>query len=162
MINFILYASAALIWGPTWLSIKLQLTQVPPILSVGYRFCLASLILCIYCLLRNKRLVFSWRAFWGGLLGLSGICIIFRHDLSAFNATRGLIGLSMALIGAYLASVGNVVGARNAAMGVPVTQANVYGMAYGGLLTLAIPWDWLLPVWCWTSPVAVRLHYPGE
>ena len=196
MINFILYASAALIWGSTWLGIKLQLTQVPPILSVGYRFCLASLILCIYCLLRNKTLVFSWRdhlfmaiqgfslfglgyclsylatsyltsglvavvfstimmwnilnlrlfmgqpvawrAFWGGLLGLFGIYIIFRHDLSAFTATRGLIGLSMALIGAYLASVGNVVGARNAAAGVPVTQANVYGMAYGGLLTLAI------------------------
>jgi drug/metabolite transporter (DMT)-like permease len=196
MINFILYASAALIWGSTWLGIKLQLTQVPPILSVGYRFCLASLILFIYCLLRNKRLVFpwrdhlfmaiqgfslfglgyclsylatsyltsglvavvfstimmwnilnlrlfmgqpvAWRAFWGGLLGLFGIYIIFRHDLSAFTATRGLIGLSMALIGAYLASVGNVVGARNAATGVPVTQANVYGMAYGGLLTLAI------------------------
>ncbi len=196
MINFILYVTVALIWGSTWLGIKLQLTQVPPILSVGYRFCLASLILCIYCLLRNKRLLFSrrdhlfmamqgfslfglsycmsylatsyltsglvavvfstilmwnilnlrlfmgqpvaWRAFCGGLLGLSGICIIFRHDLSAFTATRGLIGLSMALIGAYLASVGNVVGARNAATGVPVTQANVYGMAYGGLLTLAI------------------------
>ncbi len=196
MLNFILYASAALIWGSTWLAIKLQLTQVPPILSVGYRFCLASLILCIYCLLRNKRLVFSrrdhlfmaiqgfslfglgycmsylatlyltsglvavvfstimmwnilnlrlfmgqpvaWRAFCGGLLGLFGIGIIFRHDLSVFAATRGLIGLSLALVGAYLASVGNVVGARNAASGVPVTQANVYGMAYGGLLTLAI------------------------
>ena len=196
MINFILYASAALIWGSTWLGIKLQLTQVPPILSVGYRFCLASLILCVYCLLRNKRMVFSrrdhlfmaiqgftlfglgycmsylatsyltsglvavvfstimmwnilnlklfmgqpiaWRAFWGGILGLSGICIVFWHDLSALAATRSLIGLGMALIGAYLASVGNVVGARNAASGVPVTQANVYGMAYGGLLTLAI------------------------
>jgi len=196
MINFILYVTAALIWGSTWLGIKLQLTQVPPILSVGYRFCLAALILAVYCLLRKKRLAFSrrdhlfmamqgfslfglsycmsylatsymtsglvavvfstilmwnilnlrlfmgqpvaWRAFCGGLLGLSGICIIFRHDLSAFTATRGLIGLSMALIGAYLASVGNVVGARNAATGVPVTQANVYGMAYGGLLTLAI------------------------
>jgi drug/metabolite transporter (DMT)-like permease len=44
----------------------------------------------------------------------------------------------MALAGAYLASVGNVVGARNARTGVPVTQANLYGMAYGGLLTLAI------------------------
>jgi drug/metabolite transporter (DMT)-like permease len=63
---------------------------------------------------------------------------VFWHDLSAFTATKGLIGLSMALIGAYLASVGNVVGARNARSGVPVTQANAYGMAYGGLLTLAI------------------------
>jgi drug/metabolite transporter (DMT)-like permease len=196
MLNFLLYAAAALIWGSTWLGIKLQLTQVPPILSVGYRFCLASLILLIYCVLRNKQLVFSrrdhffmamqgfslfglgycmsylatsyltsglvavvfstilmwnilnlrlfmgqaiaWRAFWGGLLGLSGICIVFWHDLSAFTATRGLTGLSLGLIGAYLASVGNVVGARNARTGVPVTQANAYGMAYGGLLTLAI------------------------
>ena len=196
MLNFLLYAAAALIWGSTWLGIKLQLTQVPPILSVGYRFCLAALILAVYCLLRKKRLAFSrrdhlfmaiqgfslfglsycmsylatsyltsglvavvystilmwnilnlrlfmgqaiaWRAFWGGILGLSGICIVFWHDLSTFTATRGLIGLIMALVGAYLASVGNVVGARNAGAGVPVTQANVYGMAYGGLLTLAI------------------------
>jgi len=196
MLNFFLYAVAALIWGSTWLGIKLQLTQVPPVLSVGYRFCLASLILLIYCLLRNKRLAFSrrdhlfmaiqgfslfglgycmsylatsyltsglvavaystilmwnilnlrlfmgqaiaWRAFWGGILGLSGICIVFWHDLSAFAATRGLVGLSMALIGAYLSSLGNVVGARHARTGVPVTQANAYGMAYGGLLTLAI------------------------
>jgi len=196
MLNFILYATAALIWGSTWLGIKLQLIQVPPILSVGYRFCLATLILTVYCILRDKKLVFSrrdhlfmaiqgfslfglsycmsylatsyltsglvavvystilmwnilnlrlfmgqaiaWRAFWGGILGLSGICIVFWHDLSALTATRGLIGLMMALAGAYLASVGNVVGARNARTGVPVTQANLYGMAYGGLLTLAI------------------------
>jgi drug/metabolite transporter (DMT)-like permease len=56
MLNFILYATAALIWGSTWLGIKLQLTQVPPVLSVGYRFCLAALILAAYCLLRKKRL----------------------------------------------------------------------------------------------------------
>jgi len=196
MVNFLLYAAASLIWGSTWLAIKLQLTQIPPILSVGYRFCLASIILLIYCLLTHKRLAFSrrdhifmalqgftlfglsycmsylatvyltsglvavvfssilmwnilnlrlfmrqpvaWRAFCGGLVGLLGIAIVFWRDLSAFTATRGLIGLGMAVVGAYLASVGNVVGSRNARSGVPVTQANVYGMAYGGLLTLAI------------------------
>lgn len=196
MLNFILYATASLIWGSTWLGIKLQLTQVPPILSVGYRFCLASAILLTYCLLANKKLVFSWRdhifmavqgltlfglgycmsylatayltsglvavvfssvlmwnilnlrlfmrqpvawrAFCGGLVGLFGICIVFWRDLSAFTATRGLIGLAMAVTGAYLASVGNVVGSRNARIGLPVTQANAYGMAYGGLMSLAI------------------------
>ncbi len=80
----------------------------------------------------------AWRAFSGGILGLGGICIVFWHDLSAFTATRGLIGLIIALIGAYLASIGNVVGSRNAKSGVPVTQANVYGMAYGALLCIAI------------------------
>jgi len=196
MFNFFLYATATLIWGSTWLGIKLQLTQVPPILSVGYRFCLASGILLVYCLITKKNLVFSrrnhifmavqgfslfglgyimsylatsyltsglvavifstilmwnilnlklfmrqpvaWRAFAGGVLGLSGICVVFWHDLSAFTATRGLIGLIIALLGAYLASIGNVVGARNAKIGVPVTQANVYGMAYGAALCIAI------------------------
>ncbi len=196
MLNFVLYATATLIWGSTWLGIKLQLTQVPPILSVGYRFSLASIILLVYCLLTNKNLVFSrrdhtfmavqgfslfglgyimsylatsyltsglvavvfstilmwnilnlrlfmaqpvaWQAFSGGVLGLAGICIVFWHDLSTFTATRGLIGLIIALLGAYLASIGNVVGARNAKNGVPVTQANVYGMGYGAILCVAI------------------------
>jgi drug/metabolite transporter (DMT)-like permease len=80
----------------------------------------------------------AWRAFWGGVLGLSGICIVFWKDLAAFTATRGLIGLLIALAGAYLASIGNVVGARNAKKGLPVTQANAFGMGYGGLLTLFI------------------------
>ena len=196
MINFVLYATATLIWGSTWLGIKLQLTQVPPILSVGYRFCLASIILLIYCILTNKNLIFSrrdhifmavqgfslfglgyimsylatsyltsglvavifstilmwnilnlklfmgqrvaWQALVGGVLGLAGIGIVFWHDLSAFTATRGVIGLIIAMLGAYLASIGNVVGSRNAKSGVPVTQANVYGMAYGALLCIAI------------------------
>lgn len=61
MVNFFLYATAALIWGSTWLAIKLQLTQVPPVLSVGYRFCLAALILAAYCLLGRKPMAFSRR-----------------------------------------------------------------------------------------------------
>jgi drug/metabolite transporter (DMT)-like permease len=196
MINFVLYVTATLIWGSTWLGIKLQLAQVPPILSVGYRFFLASILLLIYCIITNKNLLFSrrdhsfmvlqgislfglayimsylatsfltsglvavifstilmwnilnlrlfmgqpvaWRAFTGGVMGLIGICIVFWHDLSAFTATRGLIGLIIGLLGAYLASIGNVVGSRNAKRGVPVTQANVYGMAYGALLCIAI------------------------
>ena len=41
----------------------------------------------------------AWRAFWGGFLGLSGICLVFWQDLAAFSATRGLIGLLIALAG---------------------------------------------------------------
>ncbi len=196
MINFLLFACAALIWGSTWFAIKLHLTQVPLILSIAYRFCLAAAILLIYCLLTRKRLNFSvrehwymmlfgftlyglnyigsylatayltsglaavvfstilmwnilnlrlfmkqpiaWRAFWSGLLGLSGICIVFWQDITAFTATGGIIGLFSALAGAYLASIGSVIGSRNFKMGIPVTQANAFGMGYGGLLTLCI------------------------
>ncbi len=78
----------------------------------------------------------AWRAFYGGALGLTGICVVFWHDLTALSATRGLIGLLIAIAGAYLASVGNVVSTRHAKQGIPVTQANAFGMAYGGVLTL--------------------------
>jgi drug/metabolite transporter (DMT)-like permease len=196
MLNTILYLACTLIWGSTWLAIKLQLTQVPPVLSVGYRFCLASLVLFSYCILTRKKLRFSlyeqkfmllqgvtlfslgycgsylstvyltsglvavvfsilmmWnilnlklfmgqpvqrRAFVGGLIGLTGICILFWQDLSSLAATRGLIGLVLGLSGAYLASIGNIIGSRNAKHGIPVTQANAFGMAYGGIATLCI------------------------
>lgn len=80
----------------------------------------------------------AWRAFFGGTLGLLGICILFWHDINAITSRQGLTGLTIALAGAYLVSLGNIVGARNAMSGLPVTQANAYGMAYGGLLTLLI------------------------
>jgi drug/metabolite transporter (DMT)-like permease len=72
------------------------------------------------------------------MVGLLGICVLFRQDLTAFAATRGLIGLTLALIGSYLASVGNIIGSRNAKNGIPVTQANAFGMAYGGIVTIFI------------------------
>jgi len=45
----ILYAGTVLIWGTTWFAIKLQLGRVDPVVSVFYRFALASAILLIYC-----------------------------------------------------------------------------------------------------------------
>lgn len=194
MLNFLLFTGTSLIWGFTWLAIKLQLTQVSPILSVAYRFCLAAIILQAYCRLTRKRMNFSlrdhrflilqgvtlfgighccsyfatgymtsglvavvystilmwniinlrifmrqpiaWRAFWGGILGLVGICIVFRQDLAAFSATRGVIGLLIASAGSYLVSVGNVVATRNTKRGMSIPQANAFGMGYGGLVTL--------------------------
>ena len=44
----------------------------------------------------------------------------------------------MGLVGAYLSSLVNVVSSRNTRSGIPVAPANVYAMAYRGLLTLCI------------------------
>jgi drug/metabolite transporter (DMT)-like permease len=194
-LNLMLFLATALIWGSTWLAIKLQITQVPPLLSVGYRFCLAGLILLVFSAAAGKRLSFSrtdhlymglqgvtlfglcysmsylatshmtsglvavvfstilmwnifnlrlflhqsiaWRAFFGGALGLAGLGFIFGPDLLSTAGDR-LIGLGLAFAGAYLASVGNVVGTRHSRRALPVTQCNGFGMLYGGLLNLAI------------------------
>lgn len=48
MNNTILYALTVLIWGSTWYAITFQLGNVHPILSVSYRFTLASCLLFVF------------------------------------------------------------------------------------------------------------------
>jgi len=43
-----LYVACVLIWGSTWLAITYQLGEVPPAVSVAYRFTLAAAILLVY------------------------------------------------------------------------------------------------------------------
>ena len=59
MQNIALFAVSALIWGSTWLMITFQLGVVEPIVSVVYRFGLASAILFAFCLLTKRSLKFS-------------------------------------------------------------------------------------------------------
>ena len=55
----LLYSTAVLIWGSTWLAITFQLGVVNPILSVAYRFTLASLLLLAFAIVRRVNLRFS-------------------------------------------------------------------------------------------------------
>ena len=57
--NFILYLIPACIWGSTWLAIRFQLGVVDPLVSVGYRFLIAGLILLAYCGIRKINLKFN-------------------------------------------------------------------------------------------------------
>ncbi len=59
--NLFLYAVTVFIWGSTWLGIKMQLGYVDPLVSVVYRFCLATMILFAWCLYKGLSLHFSRR-----------------------------------------------------------------------------------------------------
>ena len=59
MQNAFLFIVSAIIWGSTWLMITFQLGVVSPIVSVVYRFALASMILFLFCLIRNKTFNYS-------------------------------------------------------------------------------------------------------
>jgi drug/metabolite transporter (DMT)-like permease len=58
----VLFTVACLIWGSTFWAITLQLGDVPPAVSVVYRFALASAVLFAWCKLRGDSLRLSWRA----------------------------------------------------------------------------------------------------
>lgn len=59
--NLLFYSGVVLIWGTTWFAILFQLGEVDPLVSVIYRFALASAILMIYCLITGKRMRYSLR-----------------------------------------------------------------------------------------------------
>ena len=61
MNNVVLYTASVLIWGTTWLGIKFQLGRVDPMISVFYRFTLASIILLTYCRLFGLNMRFKKR-----------------------------------------------------------------------------------------------------
>ena len=70
MNNFILFGVTLFCWSPTWYIIKFQLGYVDPLVSVFYRFLVASLIIFIYLIIKNKNLKFSlnyhvWFLFFG-------------------------------------------------------------------------------------------------
>ena len=45
---FIIITILSLIWGSTWVAIKIGLEDLPPFLSAGWRFLLASIFLFAY------------------------------------------------------------------------------------------------------------------
>jgi drug/metabolite transporter (DMT)-like permease len=69
----------------------------------------------------------------GGALGLAGVSAIFLNDLRAFSvSSSSLRSLGLALVSVYLASLGNILSARNQRAGLTVLQTNTLGMIYGG------------------------------
>lgn len=75
----------------------------------------------------------------GALVGILGLGLIFWPELRGYNLNGGAVwGIGLALLSSLSASLGNIVSARNQGEGIPVIQANAFGMLYGSLLTLVI------------------------
>lgn len=55
MLNFSLVALLCLIWGSTWLGIKIGLENFPPFLSAGIRFVIASVVLFLIAKVQKTR-----------------------------------------------------------------------------------------------------------
>lgn len=89
----------------------------------------------------NTRLFFgkaiSAQVWLGALCGLAGLIALFWRDLQNQQAgDQILLGLSLAILAAFIASLGNMVSVRNSQQGIDVFAANAWGMAYGSALLL--------------------------
>ena len=59
MNNLILFISTLLCWSPTWYLIKFQFGVVDPLISIFYRFFIASIIVFIFLILSKKKMSFN-------------------------------------------------------------------------------------------------------
>ena len=130
---FFLYAATVIIWGTTWLGIKLQLGIVDPMVSVLYRFIGASVILMAYCRLANLNMRFQFRdhifmALQGLMLFSVNYWIIY---LASVHLTSGLV----AVIFSSIVFMNMVNGAL--LMGSPIRLSVVLGGVIG-LVGIAI------------------------
>jgi len=96
----VLFVIASLIWGSTFWAITLQLGDVPPAVSVVYRFALASATLFFICLIRGHKLQLPWRTQkWmmlqgAATFGLSYICTYQAEEV----VVSGLVAVLFALM----------------------------------------------------------------
>ncbi len=74
------------------------------------------------------------RAVVAGALGVTGVALMFAHDLMVSINANVLKGVGLSVLGTTFFSLGNMLSRRNHAAGVPVAIANAWGMATGALL----------------------------
>jgi len=94
-----LFAVCLLVWSTTWYVITFQVDTVAPELGVALRFCLASAVIFVLCLLRRQPLRFSAAqhrrfALQGVLLyGVSYVCVYRAEGL----IVSGLVAVGFSL-----------------------------------------------------------------
>ena len=131
--NLSLYLLTVLIWGTTWIAIKLQIGDVPLAASITYRFALAALVLFAGLLLSGRLQRLDKRA--QALCMAQGVCLFSLNFLCFYNASQwipsGLIAVVFSTATLWNALSARWVFGRRLA-------ANVLGGGALGLLGLAL------------------------
>lgn len=88
----------------------------------------------------NARIFFGVRAgrrvLFGALLGVAGIFMLFAPQVSELTFSDTVFyGSMLAVLGALVASLGNMVSQASQKAGLPVIQSNAWGMFYGAIIT---------------------------
>lgn len=88
----------------------------------------------------NARIFFGVRVgtrnYVGAFLGIVGIMVLFGPQITEVSLSDGVFfGSTLAVIGALLASFGNMASQAAQKIKLPVVQSNAWSMLYGGLLT---------------------------
>jgi drug/metabolite transporter (DMT)-like permease len=133
------YLLVVLIWGSTWFAIKFQLS-VDPMISVLYRFSLATGMSFLVSLLRKQNLLFSRRQhLW---MALQGICLFSLNYILFYYSEKyipsGLVAATFTVVIYF-----NMVGVR-IFFGQPFSAKVFAGSLLGGAGILMLFFDSIL------------------
>lgn len=104
-----LYAITVLVWGTTWIALKLQLGTVPIVWSIVWRFALAAAVLVAWVLWRRQGRLLRRQA-WG-LVAAQGLCLFCVNFICFLNAERTIPSGLMAVVFST-STLWNALGAR--------------------------------------------------
>ena len=96
MSSWSLYALTVLIWGSTWIGIKYQLGVIDPMVSVGHRFALSTLLIFLFLLLRRTPLRLSARDHL--FIAAQGMCLFCMNYLLIYQAEMVLASGLVAVV----------------------------------------------------------------
>lgn len=130
MINFqnlLLYTTTVLIWGLTWIAIKFQLGDVDPLLSVTYRFALASVLLLAFSRFTGRKLRFTRREHF--YMALQGVFLFSVNYWLVYAAELHVTSGLVAIVFSTIVFMNVIVGALF--IGAPVRPQVVFGASLG-------------------------------
>ena len=105
----LLYGLTVVIWGTTWIALKMQLGVVPIPWSIAYRFALAAIVLFAWLALRGTLRLPRREVRW--MVAAQGLCLFCVNFICFLNASRSIASGLVAVVFST-ATLWNALGAR--------------------------------------------------
>ncbi|HEY2905883.1 MAG TPA: EamA family transporter [Vicinamibacterales bacterium] len=143
MITVLAYAAIYLIWGSTFLAIRIAIATIPPILMMGIRCVSAGALLVAVAALRGERP--RWRA-WGDATVAGALMFGGPYAALAWSEQRlssGMAALLVATLPFWLALIEWMRGSRPSARALVGLTVGLFGVALlvgGGLTMRSAAW----------------------
>lgn len=137
MTNTQLFAVVVLIWGSTWLAITFQFGEVDPILSVGFRFLFAAVMLGLYC--RIKSLDLNLPAHLHVKMAVAGLCLYTLDYTLLYHAQQYIISAIVAVMSSCMVYINVVL--RRILLKKPIRLEVLIGASFGmlGIALIFLP-----------------------
>ena len=134
MNNITLFTTTVLIWGTTWIAIAAQISEVPIIVSIFFRFALAGLIMLAgLAMMRRLKRPALWR-----FVVIQALCLFCFNFVGLYKASA-LIPSGLVSIVFSLASIFNAVNAR-LFFGDQITARTILAGSVGTIGLLLVFW----------------------